>query len=726
MKHTILIFIPFLSFHQVLKGSSSSTTSTKSWSEVAKLKDSQRAEGTTAAPHKENWAQKAVRFPQAVPNKPHLSVKKGVPTTTVRKEDIWQAATRGNLAFFKTHPDCIHASTNDKNVSPLHWAACKGHTDLVTYLLDQGADVNAVDIKGNTPLSMASCDGQNEAVSILLARGANTALADMRGRTALSWAVGHPEIVQLLVNHKADVRHTDRNKKDALQWAAGQGCAESVRILLMHGASVTAKDDTGSNALHWAAIGGHVNAGRHLIGAKIQVNVQDAHGQTALSWAAHYGHTDFIALLLTHGASVTLADKKGKTPLHWASKSLAATQLLLDAGAQAEVYDHADNTPLSWATYEGSTEVADLLIKHGARATRGGKKDMSPLEFAAANGHFDTVLLLLRYESLQGSCSPLSRAAGKGYLDIVRLLLKSGIAVHNSDPETHSPRFFAADSGHLAIVKELCAHKADPNEEDGKGQTPFMQAVFKGDSLIVDALLEAGAQIKKADKEGKTVLHWSQDPLIAKKLIDRGALVDARDIRGKSPVMWASFDGNLPLVKLLVESGADTSLIDKNQLNIEALAIMSGNCELVGYICSLPQCTFSQVTGPKKRTAYHWVLRMCKGAFKKNREQMPESVAACMLVQLSKRGVNSQQVDGLGNSPLDNLTNMKLAPSKHTLLEDALTFRDLTVEEKGIFQDKLANFLDEDQGEAELQRNDRDIHLIKLARKSLGKARIVA
>ena len=56
--------------------------------------------------------------------------------------------------------------------TPLHAAIDGGHIDIANLLLDHGANVDTMNIYGDTPLSTATQEGQEELVEELLARGA--------------------------------------------------------------------------------------------------------------------------------------------------------------------------------------------------------------------------------------------------------------------------------------------------------------------------------------------------------------------------------------------------------------------------------------------------------------------------------------------------------------------------------------------------------------------------
>lgn len=99
----------------------------------------------------------------------------------------------------------------------LFWAVKGGHTDAVRALLEEDADINALDDEERTPLSHAAERGYGEIVSVLLERGAPVDAAPTEGerRTPLSYAAGdgHAAVVLLLLAKGADV-----NASDAQQW----------------------------------------------------------------------------------------------------------------------------------------------------------------------------------------------------------------------------------------------------------------------------------------------------------------------------------------------------------------------------------------------------------------------------------------------------------------------------------------------------------------------------
>ena len=67
---------------------------------------------------------------------------------------------------------------NKHGSTPLHYAAGKGHADVITALLTAGADLHAESNKGDTPLHKAAGSGHAEAITALLAAGADPNVAN--------------------------------------------------------------------------------------------------------------------------------------------------------------------------------------------------------------------------------------------------------------------------------------------------------------------------------------------------------------------------------------------------------------------------------------------------------------------------------------------------------------------------------------------------------------------
>lgn len=88
-----------------------------------------------------------------------------------------------------------------KGWNPMLYAASRGQDDMIEYLANLGANVNAPAPNGVTPLMMAVRGGYKSTTKLLLAKGANPNLKNDRGDTALTWAMdrGHAVIGDMLL-----------------------------------------------------------------------------------------------------------------------------------------------------------------------------------------------------------------------------------------------------------------------------------------------------------------------------------------------------------------------------------------------------------------------------------------------------------------------------------------------------------------------------------------------
>ncbi|MEO5764297.1 MAG: ankyrin repeat domain-containing protein [Casimicrobiaceae bacterium] len=119
--------------------------------------------------------------------------------------------------------------------TPLMGAALEGHLDAVRKLRARGA---ALDYKGWTPLAYAATGGRDDVVAYLLDQGANVNAASLNGTTALMMAVREAKgsTVALLIRRGADVTHRNENGVSALDWAKRGNEAEMEKLLRRAGA----------------------------------------------------------------------------------------------------------------------------------------------------------------------------------------------------------------------------------------------------------------------------------------------------------------------------------------------------------------------------------------------------------------------------------------------------------------------------------------------------------
>jgi hypothetical protein len=149
----------------------------------------------------------------------------------------------------------------------------------------------------------------------------------------------------------------------------------------------------------------------------------------------------------------------------------------------------------------------------------------------------------------------------------------------------------AAGAGDFPKVKELVAAKAKLGGRGPHGHTPLTAAI-SGDHLAVALyLIERGADVSLADKNGTDPLRWAairsgwvkhQNVKLAAVLLDKGAAVDTRDTDGFTPLLWAANRGAVKLVELLIARGADVNARTTQKFNAGRTALyLAGNIDVV-------------------------------------------------------------------------------------------------------------------------------------------------
>jgi ankyrin repeat protein len=124
----------------------------------------------------------------------------------------------------------------------------------------------------------------------------------------------------------------------------------------------------------------------------------------------------------------------------------------------------------------------------------------------------------------------------------------------------------ASAEGDVAAVEAALASGAELDARDADSRTALMQAALWGKSAVVKLLIEKGAEVNAIDSVGHTSLMFAStydDPDTVKLLLDNGATVNARDHQeGFTALMYAAAEGHLEVVKLLLTSQADKTLVD--------------------------------------------------------------------------------------------------------------------------------------------------------------------
>jgi uncharacterized protein len=432
-------------------------------------------------------------------------------------------------------------------------AAMRGDKAAVRALIDKKSDVNAAQVDGTTALHWAVRADDLELTEMLLKAGARPSAANQSGATPmlLSAMNGNAAILERLIQAGADPNAPLTKTGDtALMIAARTGKVDAVRALLDHGAKVNARESWG--------------------------------GTTALMWAVSERHSDVAQLLLEHGAEV---NAKSNFVPSASGRGFEGTAPVVPKGNQTiEEFASGWMTPLMFAAREDDLESAHILIEKGADVNAVSADGKDALSLALFNGSYE----------------------------VAALLIDSHANVNHADAQRFTPLFWAVDRRNmetapnfpwmvtkdpLPVIKKLLDAGADPNAvinstprarmREGSPRivfaTALMRAAFAGDLELVKLLLARGADPHIPSSDRETTLaaacglafingyHRQRPPAerleVVKLMLDLGEDINHADSYGITPLMAAANLGDVNIVRYLIDKGADLGAHDLGKKN---------------------------------------------------------------------------------------------------------------------------------------------------------------
>lgn len=144
--------------------------------------------------------------------------------------------------------DTGYGYTPTRNITPL-MIAVRTNCNVIEFLLDKGADINARDSKGCTPLLHAV---EKEPMEILLNRGADINARDNEGCTPLFFC--KIEAMEFLLNKGININAQNNKGRTALHINVLANDDRTIEFLLRKGANPAIKDNDGNTPLNIAIL----------------------------------------------------------------------------------------------------------------------------------------------------------------------------------------------------------------------------------------------------------------------------------------------------------------------------------------------------------------------------------------------------------------------------------------------------------------------------------------
>ncbi|KAF8556663.1 ankyrin [Imleria badia] len=442
------------------------------------------------------------------------------------------------IRFLTRNEVDVHVVSDDENTA-LHYTMNfpreeKDCLEMTKILCGAGCDPSACNLDGHTPMHLAAAHGHISVVKHLLSVGAPLP-PDILLRAVSGNVLGKipgPAMIRFLLAEGADARAVAANGDTVLHgllchylFSRGHDLLESTKILIAAGCDPAIRDSAGQTSITLAVRTVHVPLVKYLLSLHTLSLPPDI-----LLVANHPFHDGLpmIKFLLDNGADIHVTRPDGHNALHSAVTrgtriSSANTdgcfqivKTLVDAGCDPSACRSDGETLFHAAARGGRTKVIGYLLSRGL-----------PLP--------SDVLLVVSYHDEN--------------LQTIEFLIKKGADVHAVDADGNTPLHLAVQSSTESFALEyariLIDAGSEPSALNSSYKTPMHAAVDRGYTFVVFYL--------------RVLLRVPLPPDILLAASASNSKIIA------------------PLVRLLVEEGADTTIVTKNGDTALHLALARGD-----------------------------------------------------------------------------------------------------------------------------------------------------
>lgn len=494
-------------------------------------------------------------------------------------------------------------------LTALHWAALNDDRATLQVLLYAGANVLPLTrVGGYSPLHLAARSGHPEIVTALLEAGADPNHWTDTGVTALHFAAqaNDEASVRALVEHGADINAQDAFRgRTPLVFAASRNATSSVTALLELGAdpSITTDlkdytaleerddDERAKRSRVRAAQSGEEPRGDPRFPPQAQMPDTAAADSTQAEEEEVEEEKEEEPPVKALSSIEQIGVQGGFTPLHYAARQghIETTEILLDAGADIDQLSAGDNSsPLLVAVINGNYDLASRLLERGADPNLVSDDGVGPL-FATLNIEWS---LRTWYPQPQAF-----RVQEMSYLDLTEELLEAG-ADPNARTSTHvwyaaynagrmgvdftgaTPFWRAAYATDVEAMRLLHSYGADPNiwtvklperrrffdddDEEEEADPSGLPPVPVGGPAVhpIHAAAGVGFGTSRVAQQHRSVPGgWL--PAMKYFVEELGVDPNLRDQDGFAPIHHAAARGDNETILYLVSQGADVTLVSR-------------------------------------------------------------------------------------------------------------------------------------------------------------------
>ncbi|XP_027198545.2 protein phosphatase 1 regulatory subunit 16A-like [Dermatophagoides pteronyssinus] len=227
---------------------------------------------------------------------------------------LLEAATRNDIYEVKrllmlgVSPD----STNEDGLTALHQCCIDNCEEMMRLLIEFGANVNAKDSEQWTPLHAAATCGHLNLIKLLIENNADLLAVNADGN--MPYDICEDEQTLDYIEAEMAKRGITQELIDQIRLKTENQMLFDMKELIQNGYDINLKDEQGATPLHIAAANGYLSVIEFLIDNNASIDECDIDLWQPIHAAACWGHIDVVEFLVQNGADLEARTKNGEIP----------------------------------------------------------------------------------------------------------------------------------------------------------------------------------------------------------------------------------------------------------------------------------------------------------------------------------------------------------------------------------------------------------------------------
>jgi ankyrin repeat protein len=351
-------------------------------------------------------------------------------------------------------------------------------------------------------------------------------------------------------------------------------------LLTKKGNEVNKMTHDGRTYIFWAAYKNNLEMMKYLKNIGANMNIVDNHGYSLLNFAATTGqlNTELYDFCIENGSDPSKEkNHSGANALLLVTphiKDISLINYFTSKGIDMKTTDNNGNGIFNYAAKAGNIPLMKYLLKQGISYKKLNKQGENAM-ILASRGIRNKPNSLKSFQYLESlgispniisknGITPLHAISYRGKdIEIFEYFLSKGVDINQADDKGNTPFMNAAYMNEVIIVSFLSDHVTNVNHQNKKGMTALSNAIQRNSIEVIKFLLEIGADVHVKDKKGNTLSYY-----LIKSLRDK------------------NLDTFKQKVAILSQKGFDVTQYQQDGNSLFHLAVETNNTDLVQWVHS--------------------------------------------------------------------------------------------------------------------------------------------